>query len=70
MKILRLEIENCNDCPFMEWDYSRFDPGRQTGITCREKELTIGICFSNVSKDTEIRIPDFCPLEDAEGRRR
>lgn len=63
MKILRMEIERCNDCPFMKWDYSK---GNQLGADCYKQHLTLAVCFTNVSENTEIRIPDWCPLKDAE----
>ena len=74
MKILKIEIEKCKDCPFFEvgpsYSFDGFDRGED--ILCShpalkdksERERTLAFFVERDSERDSIKPPFFCPLED------
>lgn len=55
VKQFLMKVESCPDCPYSSWYKSRWDD--ESGDRMLE-------CTEMNNRNTEVEIPDWCPLDD------
>ena len=64
MKILKLTINTCLECPYCEYD-PYYDCARNSGYFCRKIDKQIIDDYElKKRKDKIIPIPNWCPLKE------
>jgi len=72
MRILKIDIHSCGDCPFSYWDVKSADE-RDKGYYCKNPDLEYNkmIVDENAiwhgDAHLDFTLPDWCPLEEMKG---